>query len=1285
MLMRLIQLLALCCLGIQSVLGQSYQIEWESQIELNVFTDKPLLIADFNQDGFDDVLAGGNASFTTDATPIVLLISNGDGTLRDGTAEFISSPIAAANPKAVAEDFNLDGFVDVAIFDQGNLELSRGDGGFIGGEPILLLSNGSPLLHPSSALVDAALAASEFDNREVHIKSLTTGDVDNDGDVDMYVESGGSSRGLPPHFLINNGDGTFYVDFSDGRRSQLMITGESNRWRYAKELLVDMDLDGHLDLVMGQLRRPNNQQEELSSLVAYNDGEARFSLQTRYFTQLQFGASRAPAGYGNWIGSADFTGDGNDDLLLGGFGQGGVMLFVGDGTGALSAAPADIMPSDIEVRSAVGVVADLAGDAGMDVAIFSGDGALPVLLVQEGGRLVPSGALETAFRGANRGAAPTTYTWHADAGDIDGDGDQDLLVMSYGDLRPHLMINRGDGTFSSDVSDRRWPSSLLWGRSGNWRIGAGKLADMNGDGHPDLILGADRYLQHDLYSQVVLNDGHGNFPAALAQSLPRMEMWDGIGLADAIEAGDLDGDGRSDLVIAHHRGWNVSDAGLGTYLQILLGQETGFRDATAEFLADQSSQGATVVDGRANSNIPRLLRIQDVDLDGDEDLIAGHSNAYMGEHQPYLYINEGGERLTVPDHGVLEYAEWHGELAYPANLNNDSLLDFVLPDAYPGPDGVYGTADDFMLILPVVGTVSLTEPSQPQASLLPYISLNDGYTYVFTIATWDPNGDGYPDLILGHERGGQDEEINGFELQFIKNNGDRTFTDVTDFHIGNQDATREPLTPTGEVNLNAPSKLTVVDINSDGHLDIVAHGGGAKIQQGPFLYLNDGQDFFVPVPGVEVTGGVEWLSAQAYPIKLDGDGLIDFLHPSTHSGPDGVWGTGDEFGQFQSIMARSPLTLSPNAAPIAEGSLPDVSMPVGTSPRVVDFSGAFSDPDGDDLSFFVQVARAGVVTHTIEGNLLTMAASSPGETTATLYASDSRGGFASIAFGLTVTNEPPSLGAPLEPVMLNASSAPVVMDVSPHFSDPEGETLSFDATVSPAGIVGVAWQGSKITLDPTWPGSATVTLVASDPHDAGVEASFVVEVINEPPSVVSAPLSVEMVGGGTRSRVVLTNYFSEPEGQPLSFTATTSDSSVVTMVISDAVGSLFPIGAGQATVEVIAADPFNAVAAFPISVNVASGVENEESVVPLTFGLLGTYPNPFQDRLAIEFETPENVDVFLDLYDLLGRRVASSSPGLFPPGRHSLILETEDLADGVYLFRLRAGPNGAEGAILRVR
>ena len=86
----------------------------------------------------------------------------------------------------------------------------------------------------------------------------------------------------------------------------------------------------------------------------------------------------------------------------------------------------------------------------------------------------------------------------------------------------------------------------------------------------------------------------------------------------------------------------------------------------------------------------------------------------------------------------------------------------------------------------------------------------------------------------------------------------------------------------------------------------------------------------------------------------------------------------------------------------------------------------------------------------------------------------------------------------------------------------------------------------------------------------------------------------------------------------------------------------------------------------------AVGVEDENGV-PLETTLEQNYPNPFAGRTSIPYALDEALDVRIDLYDALGRHVATVVDAKQAAGRYAVSFDTNTLASGLYLYRMRAG------------
>ncbi|MCS7212140.1 MAG: choice-of-anchor Q domain-containing protein [Chloroherpetonaceae bacterium] len=83
-----------------------------------------------------------------------------------------------------------------------------------------------------------------------------------------------------------------------------------------------------------------------------------------------------------------------------------------------------------------------------------------------------------------------------------------------------------------------------------------------------------------------------------------------------------------------------------------------------------------------------------------------------------------------------------------------------------------------------------------------------------------------------------------------------------------------------------------------------------------------------------------------------------------------------------------------------------------------------------------------------------------------------------------------------------------------------------------------------------------------------------------------------------------------------------------------------------------------------------SPVIEVEASVPRTFELLQNYPNPFNPTTVISYELPVATEVRLEVFDMLGRRVATLVNARQEAGRYQVSFNASELTSGLYLYRL---------------
>ena len=445
---------------------------------------------------------------------------------------------------------------------------------------------------------------------------------------------------------------------------------------------------------------------------------------------------------------ADINGDGRDDILAGGreeYRSDGVPddrltkaplhILVGKEDGGFSHAP-ELVEGTIEARDARVVTDDFNGDGQADLAVFDagvgvaeesvGYGNPPQLwLSSHDGVLRPSEGLADAVRAEHALRPPTgkglsapadLHLKSAAAGDIDNDGDLDLWVESTGgkNVASHFMVNNGDGTFTIDPT--RAPYSLLHNPPPEyWRHVGNALVDLDIDGDLDLALGQIRDLDPthiNQFSIVLVNEGTGHYPARI--ELPHPAFYDGYTAAQALTHFDVNSDGFQDLLLVHSRNNDALPDVLpftGRYIQVLINDSgTSFVDETSTRMGDQNATTSEYdSDGYPLYN-DGDLGVYDVDRDGCADLVVYKGWGRIRTESPMVYRNNGSGQFEAMDPTLFAGDDrYFGSQIVPVDVNGDGVIDFVVPLRDNGPDGDWGTEDDFTTL----ETLLNTTPASP--------------------------------------------------------------------------------------------------------------------------------------------------------------------------------------------------------------------------------------------------------------------------------------------------------------------------------------------------------------------------------------------------------------------------------------------------------------------------------------------------------------------------------------------------------------------------------------------
>ena len=161
-------------------------------------------------------------------------------------------------------------------------------------------------------------------------------------------------------------------------------------------------------------------------------------------------------------------------------------------------------------------------------------------------------------------------------------------------------------------------------------------------------------------------------------------------------------------------------------------------------------------------------------------------------------------------------------------------------------------------------------------------------------------------------------------------------------------------------------------------------------------------------------------------------------------------------------------------------------------------------------------------------------------------------------------NQPPAATGTLAPRTLPIASGAVSVDVSGAFDDPENDALTYGAVSSAPTVVSVSVSGSTVTLTPLSAGVATITVTATDAGGSNRSASlaFVVTVPNRSPVAVGALADRSVRVSDGVFTVEVSGAFSDPDGDALTYGASSSDTSVASVTVAGSTVSVTPLSGG---------------------------------------------------------------------------------------------------------------------------
>lgn len=306
--------------------------------------------------------------------------------------------------------------------------------------------------------------------------------------------------------------------------------------------------------------------------------------------------------------AADLNGDGKDDLITVSPTAGDYIIQLSNGDGTFTTfltVPAGHVARSVDV-------ADINGDGHLDVIGTSSDGFVSTML----GTGTGSFNSLTHYNVGGDG-------FYSGIGDIDNDGDVDIVVATYASNSSKVLLNNGSGTYAVGASYDNGYSTF-----------AIKLGDMNGDGKLDIVT-------TNISNTVAIRFGNGDGTFGSNVTI------DNYGLNRMIALGDLNGDGKIDIAIA-------DESGFSTNVYINKGDGT--------FQTRQTY---------AASTNPYSIEIRDLNGDGFAELLT----ANRFDNSVSVLIGSSNGTFTAGTSISLGYAPWQ---AFTGDFNGDGAADLAV-------------------------------------------------------------------------------------------------------------------------------------------------------------------------------------------------------------------------------------------------------------------------------------------------------------------------------------------------------------------------------------------------------------------------------------------------------------------------------------------------------------------------------------------------------------------------------------------------------------------------------
>jgi len=291
----------------------------------------------------------------------------------------------------------------------------------------------------------------------------------------------------------------------------------------------------------------------------------------------------------------------------------------------------------------------------------------------------------------------------------------------------------------------------------------------------------------------------------------------------------------------------------------------------------------------------------------------------------------------------------------------------------------------------------------------------------------------------------------------------------------------------------------------------------------------------------------------------------------------------------------------------------------------------------------------------------------------------------SVASVITVVgvNKAPTLAlSPAGPYSVNEGAT---LTITLNGTDPNSSDVLTYSVVNPTTLpAGAALTGNVFTWTPTYDQGRALawpfTFKVAD--QGGLSATKVIDItvvnVNRAPvftTTLPVPTIVPVHKAPNPVYYRFQYVATDPDGQALTYslTAGTANMSITTDGMFSWSPTLDQAGKSyNVTVQVTDGSLTAATSAVITASSTITAVEDLDGV-PTEFSLMQNYPNPFNPTTTIRFALPNESNVRLTVFNILGQEVAALFEGHLNAGNHKVEFDASKLNSGMYLYRIEAG------------